>query len=302
MKNLPVLRRVDDNGPDKVRARLTALGYQPGVTEVPADSLYFQFAADFTDGALMTGYIDRISWMNHALPQLAGIDWFSVDEHVLSQLVSATPFELSLTSQHADLCQARIVGWHRDQSQLIGLPALPSMAGKVSIAELRLGSANPLVSAELAQKLTVPLVFVLGLSRLRLQTLAKIKVGDVLLIERMSNCVKTHDKKLFSFELTQEVIMIHSADGESDEKFSGAGELGQSSDLNSLPIELSFILLEKTVTLGELNTLIPGEVLTLPPDTLMDVEIRANQRCFARGELIQLSDGRLGIEIRKIWP
>lgn len=299
MKTAPMLRCVDESAPEKVGARLVAQGYQPTVTELLADTLYFQFVADFADGAQLTGYIDRIAWMNHALPQLAGIDWFSVEENILSALVSTTPWMLSLHDQHADLHAARIVAWQRDTSQIVGLPMLTGAAGKVSIIDFRCGPASRKLTVETAQKLTLPLVFLLGFSHLRLKTLALVKVGDVLLIHRETKWVQTHQKTLYSFELNQEAIMIQAAEDESAELFQEAPAPGE---LNSLPIELSFILYEKTLTLGELTTLGPGEVLPLPQNTLLDVEIRANRRCFARGELIQLSDGRLGVEIRKIWP
>lgn len=302
MKTSPVLRLVDEGSPDQVRAGLTALGYEPGVAGPPADAPVFQFAADFADGSLMTGYIDRIAWMNYALPALAGIDWFSVEDKVLAQLVSSTPFALSLHHQHAGLRQTRIVDGQREPEQLGSWPALTGPAGTVSITSLRRGVQARPVSTELMQKLPVPLVFVMGFSRLRLQTLARIKVGDVLLMERQLNHIRTHDRALFKFELNEEVIMIHPNDDVSAGQAPHTSQPEHASDLNSLPVELSFILFEKMVTLGELGALAPGEVLPLPKDTLMDVEIRANGRCCARGELIQLSDGRLGVEIRKTWP
>jgi flagellar motor switch/type III secretory pathway protein FliN len=59
--------------------------------------------------------------------------------------------------------------------------------------------------------------------------------------------------------------------------------------------------MEKTVTLAELKLLTPGEIVELSKNNILDVEIRANQKKFARGELIQLPDGQLGVEIRTIW-
>ena len=302
MKTLPALRRVDVGSPDQVRAGLTALGYQSDVAGSPVDTLFFQFAADFADGTAMTGYIDRVAWMNHALPALTGIDWFSVDDKVLAQLVSATPFTLNLHQQHAGLSQIRIVAWQRDPDQLGGWPTVTGPAGKIIITGLRCGAVQRPMNAEPAQKLWLPLAFVLGSSGLRLQTLAMIRIGDVLLIEHPMKYIRTHDRALFKFEFNEEVIMIHPNDDEVSALAAQVSQPHPSGDLNSLPVELSFILFEKMVTLGELSAMAPGEVLSLPQNTLMDVEIRANARCFARGELIQLSDGRLGVEIRKIWP
>ena len=73
------------------------------------------------------------------------------------------------------------------------------------------------------------------------------------------------------------------------------------STLSALPVELSFVLMEKSVTLAELQTMLPGQIVDLPKDQLCQVDIRVNHQPFARGELVQLADGQLGVEIHRTW-
>ena len=150
--------------------------------------------------------------------------------------------------------------------------------------------------------LRVPLTFSLGYSVLPYNTLATIEVGDVLLIEHTEGRVSSHGKTLFTSELNQETIMILERDENGEHDKVDAPSTASATGLNTLPVELSFVLLEKIVPLNELKAITPGEIVELPPGAMLDVEIRANQRSFARGELIQLANGQLGVEIRTLWP
>ena len=76
----------------------------------------------------------------------------------------------------------------------------------------------------------------------------------------------------------------------------------QPTGLAALPIELSIVLMEKLVPLEQVKTITPGEIIELPHSAMLDVEIRINQAHFARGELIQLPNGQLGVEIHQLWP
>ena len=311
MKMLDALRRVDVQRQGNVRSRLCYLGYQPRETELLVDKVYLRFCAQFEDASEMTGYIDKASWLNQAMPELQGIDWLSVDENVLPALIVACPLKLGLIYQHSRIRECRICEIVRDASDLISLPALNTETGVVIIENFhrKVSDEFPdsLFESELQRNLPVPLSFFVGTSTLPLEALFLIEIGDVLLVEKITRHVKSRGKILFKFELQQESIMIieHNdellADDSPLEVIDTNYNEGDA-NINTLPVELSVILLEKTVTLGELKAILPGEVLTLPGNTMMDVEIRVNQRCFARGELVQLSNGQLGVEIQKIWP
>jgi type III secretion system YscQ/HrcQ family protein len=135
-----------------------------------------------------------------------------------------------------------------------------------------------------------------------LSALSTIEVGDVLLIEHTEGRVSSNGKTLFTSELTQEAIMIlNRTENETEHHDTSAMPDENTTGLNSLPIELSVVLMEKIVPLNQFKAITPGEIIELPPDAMLNVEIRANQRCFARGELVQLANGQLGVEIRTLW-
>jgi type III secretion protein Q len=311
MNRLTALRSIDAETQGNVRARLEYLGYQPQETGLLADKLYLRFQATFEDGSEITGYIDKATWLSQSMPVLQGIDWLSVDENVLPSLIAAHPFQLSLLGQHASVTHCRIVELVKDVEPLSALPSLPATTGVVIIENLVRKISDALSDSafelEMQDKLPVPLEFYLGRTVMPVQGLSSINVGDVLLVEQLIGHVKSRNQTLFKFELGEDSIMIieHNDELLMDEipqKTVDTKHAEEKNGINNLPIELSVVLLEKMVTIGELKAILPGEILNLPPDALMDVEIRANQRCFARGELIQLSSGQLGVEIRKIWP
>lgn len=69
-------------------------------------------------------------------------------------------------------------------------------------------------------------------------------------------------------------------------------------DMRQLPIQLEFVLYNQRLTLAELQMMYQGQLLSLPADAELHVEIRANGASVGYGELVQL-DGQLGVEINK---
>lgn len=66
--------------------------------------------------------------------------------------------------------------------------------------------------------------------------------------------------------------------------------------LDDLPVSLIFEAGEKTMTLGELQTLRPGYTFALDRPLEAPVNIRANGQPVGQGELVDL-DGRLGVRV-----
>lgn len=66
-----------------------------------------------------------------------------------------------------------------------------------------------------------------------------------------------------------------------------------------LPITLEVELARLELSVGELARLEPGGVLTLPVDRRGLVTLRAGERPFARGELVDL-DGAVGVRILSV--
>lgn len=67
-------------------------------------------------------------------------------------------------------------------------------------------------------------------------------------------------------------------------------------DVDALPVKLVFVAGETEVPVGRLRELAPGYVFDLREPVDGHVEVRANGRPVARGELVEVS-GRVGVRI-----
>lgn len=70
--------------------------------------------------------------------------------------------------------------------------------------------------------------------------------------------------------------------------------------LSQILVEAQFILMEKKLSLTQLQNMVEGEVWSMPLDAEKNIGLRVNNVLFAEGELVQLADGRLGIEVHKL--
>ncbi len=68
--------------------------------------------------------------------------------------------------------------------------------------------------------------------------------------------------------------------------------------LNQLPVKLEFVLYRKNVTLAELEAMGQQQLLSLPTNVELNVEIMANGVLLGNGELVQMND-TLGVEIHE---
>lgn len=301
MKILNTLRRVETSAPTyaNICAKLKHQGYQPQPRRPLSGSRYLRFYGQFEDSAEINGLLEISSWATSALPELDGIDWFSMEDQVLQSLIAEHPLHLALSHQHAPLAQTKTLGLVVDVNNLSDLPCLDASPGAIMVEQF-----TPQVAADVSEiaslnNIQIPLVFSIGHSILTLSAMDTIEVGDVLLIEHVQGRVTSNGVTLFLSELNQKAIMILDRTEDGDEPHATSGE--DTAGLNSLPIELSVVLMEKTVPLNQFKAITPGEIIELPAEAMLNVEVRANQRCFARGELVQLANGQLGVEIRTLW-
>lgn len=71
-------------------------------------------------------------------------------------------------------------------------------------------------------------------------------------------------------------------------------------DLGSLPVRLEFLLATHDLDLAALSQIIAGQLIPLADDAARRIEVRANGKPVALGELVQL-DGQLGVELLKVY-
>ena len=310
MSRLIGLRCIDENALSNTRARLSYLGYEPFDHDLQIDELYLRFSLTFEDVSEMTGYIARSAWLCMAVPDLQGIDWLSMDVKILPTLIEAYPLQLNISNQHSAIERCRIGEIVADTARLRGLPCLSANSGVIIVEHFKNNiateSSDSKYELELQSKLPVPVMFLLGRSSFPARDINQINIGDVLLIEKVKGQVKSKNAILFDFKLEKDSIMIleHTEEIPVDGLEVVSNQPDQrtgSSDINNLPIEISVILFEKTLLLGELKSMLPGEVLQFPHNAQMNVEIRANHRRIANGELVQLPNGQLGVEVCRLF-
>jgi len=71
-------------------------------------------------------------------------------------------------------------------------------------------------------------------------------------------------------------------------------------DLGTLPVRLEFVLAVHEIDLAALAQVIDGQLIPLAEDAAQQIEVRANGKRVARGELVQL-DGQLGVELLNVY-
>jgi len=67
-------------------------------------------------------------------------------------------------------------------------------------------------------------------------------------------------------------------------------------DVDALPVRLVFVAGETEIALRDLQALAPGYVFDLRQPVDRHVEVRANGRAIATGELVEI-DGRVGVRL-----
>jgi type III secretion protein Q len=305
MKTLTTLRCIDANSSGNSAERLIHLGYLVRTDEFVPARHYLRFEAEFEDRSRMAGLIDVASWITRAVPDTYGIDWSSLDTSLIQPLIDAYPLQLEIDNQHAPILSSILKDLVTDSSAHIDCPRLTTPTGMILVRSFDYGRTEDgtlNLPGGPETNLVSRLEYVLGYSQLPLAALAAIEVGDVLLLTHNQARVISAGTTLFNFRLDQQSLVIEDLT-ENDDRHDVGREfatMNAEEKLNDLPVTLSFVLMEKTVTLTELKAMAPGEKVDLPDGQAMRIEIRANQRKFCHGELVQLPDGQLAVEIRQI--
>ncbi len=68
-----------------------------------------------------------------------------------------------------------------------------------------------------------------------------------------------------------------------------------------VPVTLTFILQKNKVTVEKLEKMYEGEVIPLEPSIEERIEIRANNVRIARGKLLGMENGALGVELTQLY-
>lgn len=286
------LRRVEalTHARDQAAQSWRDAGHCAGVGRLAPQAGYLGFCAGH-----WCGLIEARQWLHQTLPSLRG--WLTHEcsvSHIaeLFQAVAQPLPPLAVLPGHEltgiELVNAAALPTH-------DLPWLDTARGRVWVTRLPRAPVAHGRARSLAwlRDLPLRLELLLGISRLGHGRLARLENGDVLRIEqRLDHCrVGQHGLGIFTF--TKEGLRMQITTAEEG--------IPHEAELAALPIRLEFLLASHDLDLGTLAQIVAGQLIPLASDAAQQVEVRANGKLLARGELVQL-DEQLAVEVHEVYP
>ncbi|MCU5773763.1 type III secretion system cytoplasmic ring protein SctQ [Erwiniaceae bacterium BAC15a-03b] len=253
--------------------------------------------------------VDLRAWFGHSLPEKSGLraDLISADEirdlfHYSGALLHLNlPGEatesLSISSlvASADYCTG-------------SLPVVSTSCGDGWLIQAAEGYRRQLgqhLPSLLHEAIPLRLDFVVGCSMLSLRYVRKLETGDVLLVNQLTERVMTGGRSLAKYRQQDDYFMLEDIYNDMDEQdyFPGQHDHNaiqqQRMGINNIPLQLTFVINQLTLTLDELSALHIGDVLPAGEGGENSIIIYANGALLAKGELVMV-DERLGVEIQTL--
>lgn len=296
------LRRVDAQTHAREQAvqRWRCAGAGAGLGRPQRQSGYLRFCAQ-GDGGGWRGLIVARDWLHHSIPQLPSLLAVECPVASIAGLFRAVPEPLPVGVEelhYRELADVELV----DQAELPNhdVPWLDTPRGRVWLTQLpatRIASA-PLGAGSWLSDLPLCLELMLGVSHLRHASRIRLSEGDVLRITQRTQQCRLADRYLGVFTFTEEGLHMQST--VADDNQQNTPDPGADVDLGSLPVRLEFVLSIHEIDLATLSQIIDGQLIPLADDAAWHIEIRANGKRVARGELVQL-DEQLGVELLEVY-
>ncbi|MGC3029869.1 YscQ/HrcQ family type III secretion apparatus protein [Burkholderia sp. DN3021] len=285
------LRRVDAVERALVRsaAAWRRLGWDAELEMPPRNGVWLQLA---DARGCWQGWLRPRDWLAHAVPQLAELAVSSGVDALVAQWLDAVEHPLELPMPELAYQRLRL-GEPTAADALPQRPLLRVMTSGGPVWLERLPEAKAAATPPLSG-LSWSLRFVIGDSWVRLALLDRVGRGDVLLIRKLAQEVRCHDRTLGFYQIVGEDIAMEWQEQQDMEDMQDETTAVQ--EMGQLPVRLEFVLYRDRLTLGALQDMCRGQLLPLSVDAERQVEVRANGALIGRGELVQL-DGQLGVEV-----
>ncbi|MEN9658585.1 MAG: hypothetical protein RL571_2050 [Pseudomonadota bacterium] len=298
---LSSLRRVDVTSIERSRVliRLRGAGYAEAALLPLGNARYVRLRGDLAGFGSVIALLDVAAWAGGSMPSLADIAWHCVDAKLLWDLLVEELTQLNCAEHGIDLTHIEVLELLNTPLVEHTLPCVSTLSGGLFVEVLE-QEASPFVANFDFNAVKIELAANLGRSHLAYQTIPTLVLGDVLLIKEIDCQLSCGTYPLFTFELYEEKLMLQDyAEQEVSAGIAPASE-NQRLDLKKIPVELTFVLFKKMLSMDQLQSMDLGNVIDLPIEAQKNVEIYINNVCFAGGELVQLDDGRLGVEIQHL--
>lgn len=265
-------------------------GYPPG------QSGYLCFRAS-GEGGEWRGLIDARDWLHQSLPGLRSLLSVECSLMNIAELFRAVPQPLLLEVDDLHYRQISDVdGVLPGQLPPQELPWLDTPRGRLWLTRLppARAASRPLDADSWLSDLPLRLELMLGASHLRHGI--RLKAGDVLrIIQRSQRCCLGH-QCLGAFTITEQGVHMLSTATDAQ----GTTDPDPDFDLGALPVRLEFLLATREIDLATLSQIIAGQLIPLSDDAARHIEVRANGKPVARGELVQLQE-QLAVELLEVY-
>ncbi|WP_448632347.1 MULTISPECIES: FliM/FliN family flagellar motor switch protein [Pseudomonas fluorescens group] len=271
-----------------------------GLGRVPDRSGLIQFRAQ-GDGGDWHGLILAHDWLHRALP--SSPSWVG-RQSPLSSIVAlfrAVPRPLPLAVDELRYSRLTdIEGIERAWSPTHDVPWLDTPRGRVWVTRLPPSGSvtEPLGPDTWLKSLPMRLLLQLGVSELRAARLRRLHEGDVLRINERTQHGLLANRCLGVFTFTEEGLHMQPTVADADPPIPPSP--GPSVDPSGLMVRLEFVLATHDIDLAQLSRFIDGQLIPLAADAARHIEIRANGRPVAVGELVQM-EAQLGVELLKVY-
>lgn len=275
-------------------------GRDAGLTKVPERSDYLSFCAQGDDGP-WRGLIRARDWLHRSLPTLQALLMQPCPLPRIVELFRAVPRPLSLEVdelRYSHLSDIEFVAPARLPTGEV--PWLDTPGGRVWLTQLppRNALRGPVTADSWLKTLPMRLELILGVSHLSLASRIRLGEGDVLRIAQPMQRCFVAGQCLGVFTFTEEGLHMQPTVAEASPE--SPSEPAVEIDLGSLPVRLEFLLATHDLDLAALSQIIAGQLIPLADDAARHIEVRANGKPVALGELVQL-DGQLGVELLKVY-
>jgi len=294
------LRQVDASAHIHTQAvqRWRLAGRDAGLGKLPVRAGYLRFCAEGV-GDGWQGLIMARDWLQQSLPTLQSLLPRECPLPSIVELFRAVPRPLPLDMEelrYSRLSGVELVAPAHLPSQ--DLPWLETSRGRLWVTRLPLPTAMPstLQLDPWLHRLPMRLTLILGASGLSLADRIRLAEGDVLRIHQQTRHCRLAGRCLGVFTFTHEGLHMQPSDACPED----TQQTKATVDLGTLPVRLEFVLAVHEIDLAALAQVIDGQLIPLAEDAAQQIEVRANGKRVARGELVQL-DGQLGVELLNVY-
>lgn len=288
------LRQVDPAAHARARSveRWRGAGHDAGCDGLPRMPGYLRFSTGYEAGE-WHGLILAREWLHHSLPQLQALLTVETPLTSIAGLFRAVPQPLLLaldelhyqTLSDVALVDPLVLPTH-------SVPWLETPQGRVWVTRLPLARAasEPLNPSAWLNDLPLCLTLKLGVSHLDPASRIRLNEGDVLRITQRAQHGFVAQRCIGAFTFTEQGLLMQSTDTDAPAQV----------ELDALSVRLEFILATHDIDLATLSQIVDRQLIPLADDAARHIEVRANGKRVARGELVQL-DGQLGVELIEVY-